>query len=110
MLACKIMSVEQSPSSEAESSSASQKIARILWERPVRYCIHNIPPLSPVLNQINPDQDLLFYLWKIHFNIISACSLDLFPSRFTRQNRVSIYIFSNTCHMFPLSSSILSPR
>jgi hypothetical protein len=78
MLACKISFVEQSPFSEADSCWASQKFPRILWNRPVRYRIHNIPPLCPVVSQINPDQDFPFYLWKIHFNSISACSLDLF--------------------------------
>jgi hypothetical protein len=47
MLACKISSVDQSPSSEADSCWASQKknFPRILWNRPVGCRIHNIPPL-----------------------------------------------------------------
>jgi hypothetical protein len=34
-------SMEQSPTSEADSHSASQKIPRLLWKPKVHYCVHN---------------------------------------------------------------------
>jgi hypothetical protein len=39
--------MEQRPSWEANSFSASQEIPRILWNTEVHYCIHKSPP--PVL-------------------------------------------------------------
>jgi hypothetical protein len=63
-------SMEQSPSWEANSSSASQKIPRLI-RNPKFYCrVHNSPSLVPVLSQRNPIYKLAPYFPKIHSNII----------------------------------------
>jgi hypothetical protein len=61
-------SMEQSPS-VVDRSSTSQEIPRILWKSEVPYRIHNSPPTTLILSQINPDPVPLTYCLKIHFKI-----------------------------------------
>jgi len=46
--------IEQSPSWEANSFSASQEIAVILWKTTLRCHVDKSPPPVPILSQINP--------------------------------------------------------
>ena len=51
--------MEHSHSWGANSSSAGQDIYRILCNPITHYRILNIPPLAPILNQMNPTHSLI---------------------------------------------------
>jgi hypothetical protein len=47
---------------------AGQISSRILWNTKFNYSFHKT---SSALTTMNPVYTLIFYLWKIHFNIIT---------------------------------------
>jgi hypothetical protein len=53
--------VEQSPSSEANSRSATQELPKILWNAKLHYRVLNSPPMVPILSKINPIHNTSYY-------------------------------------------------
>jgi hypothetical protein len=68
-------SMEQRPSSEANSHSASQEIPRLLWNPNVHHRVHKSPPLAPILSQMNSVHNFPAYFHKIHSNVIFSSSM-----------------------------------
>ena len=57
--------MEQVPSREANRSSASKEIPRILWNAEIHYRIHISPPSVTIKRQVNPFGVLQIYFFKI---------------------------------------------
>jgi hypothetical protein len=57
--------MDQIPSWEANSHSASQEIPRSLWNTKVHYRVNKSPPLFPILSQINPIHNFLSYFRRV---------------------------------------------
>jgi hypothetical protein len=62
--------MEQRPSWEANTSSATPEIPCILWTPKVYYRMHKSSPPVSLLSQIDPVYNPLSNLSNIHFNII----------------------------------------
>jgi len=95
--------MQQSTSSKANGSSASEGIPHILWYLRIHYHVHKSPQVVPVLSQINPLHTLQSNLFKIHFNIIlpsmPKSSKWYLSFRFPHQNPVCISLLPSTQHM-----------
>jgi hypothetical protein len=100
----KLTIMEQSPSSEANSHSASQEI-RLLWNPKMHYGTHSSPPMVLTLIQMHPVHTFPPNFPKILSNII-------LPSMPTSSEWSQPWIFYNQNTVFIsllISSSLFSP-
>jgi len=102
--------MKQSPSREANKSSASQEISRILWNAEVLYRTHKCQSFVHILSQMSPVHASPSHCLKIHFIIIirpfkSRSSKFSFSLRTSDQYYVWTSPFSNRCLIPRLSRS-----
>jgi len=57
---------------DGDSLSSGQEIPFLLWKPEVRYCVHNSPPLDPMLRQLSPVHILTFYSFLKSVLILSS--------------------------------------
>jgi hypothetical protein len=103
-------SKEQSPSSEADTSSASLEISRILSNPKAHYRIHYSPPFVPILSYISPVHALPTNFQMICFNTSLHLRLDLSNGLFPSFPTATLYaplVSPHTCHMPPTLSFFL---
>jgi hypothetical protein len=75
--------MEPSPSSEANSRSATQEFPKILWNPKVYYRVHKSPPLILTLRQMNAAHTTPSNFSKTNFNIILHQRLGLPSGHFS---------------------------
>jgi hypothetical protein len=75
-----ITSIERSPYSEPNSTSARQELLHIFWNPLVHCLFHHILPFVPLLSHMNPVHAIPSYLWKIHLEGAS-CPLCWFNNK-----------------------------
>jgi hypothetical protein len=89
-------SMEQRPSWEANSFSASQEIPRILWNPEVHCRIHKSPPPVPILSPLNPVHVPHPTSWRSTLILSSHLRLGLpsgrLPSGLPTKSRMHLYV------------------
>jgi hypothetical protein len=61
--------MEEIPQAEACSFSFGQEVPHVLWNPKVNYCFHNSPPPDPIMSQLNPVHNLIYFFFNIQFNL-----------------------------------------
>jgi len=94
------------PSSETNSSSASQGIRCILWDLNVHYYVHNNQPLDPILSQIKSFPSYFISLKSML--ILSSYLLLCHPLvTFPTKTLYKFFFFPYELHALPIQFSMM---
>ena len=93
--------MEQSPSWEANRSSATQKIPSILWIWNVHYRIHKSPPSVPILSHIDTVHAPPHHFYRSHLRL--SLSRGLLPSGFPTKALYAPLLSPYVLHALPIS-------
>ena len=101
----------QRPSWEGDISTASEEISSMLWHPKADYLVQKVPPLVPILRQINSAQDPILLVDKWKTNLMSLAILfHLLCAQHVSDINISIFRSLRLCWWLTTSVVLFSVR